>query len=273
MGEIDVSRFPAVSNTALMTLYARAMDSQAKTPILNDQFSYDLYSRIDTDWKKIKRKMRKRGVILTAVRVRKHDQMCRQFLKLHPNGIIVSLGSGLDYRFGRIDNGTCSLVEIDLPEVTAFKRMVAPSSPRNRLIGKSVLDFSWVAEVKSLSASNQAPFFFIAEGLVPYFEEQEVRELLFQIGRGFPQSEIFFDIFSRRAVKMSSKHSGIEEYGVTLRSGFDSGHDLEALGVGFRLIGEWVFPDDPDARKGWTKLMWIVPFVKRWLYFVHGQMT
>jgi len=273
MGKIDVSKFPAVSNTALMTLYARAMDFQAKTPILNDQFSYDLYSRIDADWKKIKRKMRKRGAILTAVRVRKYDQMCRQFLNLHPNGIIVSLGSGLDHRFGRIDNGTCILVEIDLPEVIAFKRMVAPSSDRDRLIGKSVLDFSWVAEVKGLSTANQAPVFFIAEGLMPYFEEQEVRELLSQIGRGFPQSELFFDIFSGRAVKMSSKHSGIEEYGVTLKSGFDSGHDLEALGVGFRLLEEWVLPDDPDARKGMMRLMWIIPSIKRWLYFVHGQMT
>ena len=256
-----------------MTLYARAIDSQAKRPILSDQFSYELYSRIDADWKKIKRKVRRHDAILTAVRVRKYDQMCRQFLSVHPNGIIVSLGSGLDHRFGRIDNETCSLVEIDLPEVIAFKRMVAPSSDRDRLIGKSVLDFSWITEVKSLSASNHAPVFFIAEGLMPYFEKQEVRQLLSEIGNAFPQSELFFDVASESAVKRFSKHSGIEEYGVALKSGFDSGHDLEALGVGFRLLEEWVFPDDPDARKGFVRLMWIVPSFKRWLYFVHGQMT
>ena len=58
-----------------------------------------------------------------GIRVRKFDQMCRQFLEQHPNGIIVSLGSGVDYRFGRIDNNQCYFVDLDFPEVLEFRKL------------------------------------------------------------------------------------------------------------------------------------------------------
>ncbi len=115
MEKIDVSKFPAVSNTALMTLYCRAKDYTSKKSILHDKLAYDLYTHIETDWKKIGRKIFGHDIICTAVRVRKFDRMCQQFLSASPNGIIISLGSGIDHRFGRIDNGTCTFIDLDFP--------------------------------------------------------------------------------------------------------------------------------------------------------------
>jgi methyltransferase (TIGR00027 family) len=273
IGAIPIKNFPAVSNTALMTLYCRAMDCQAKAPILNDQFSLGLYTRIECDWDTVKKKMRRHDFVLTAVRVRKFDQICLHFLRQSPAGIIVSLGAGLDYRFGRIDNGQCTLIELDLPDVLEFKKQLIPASSRNILIGKSVLDYSWIELVKERSLSLHTPVYFIAEGLIPYFESTDVKALFRRIGENFPGAEIFCDVCGEKAVKMMSRHSGIQEWNVQLKCGFKSGHDLEDWGIGFQLLEEWFLSDDPDAKRGLMKFMWVIPMFKYWLYFIRGKFT
>ncbi len=140
--KIQISQFPTVSKTALLSIYCRAMDYEAKDSILKDKFSHDLYKRIEFDWNLIKKGLRVTDPTLMAVRVRKFDQMCRQFLEQHPDGIIVSLGSGIDNRFARIDNNLCAFVDIDFPEVLEFKKIFTPISPRNVWMGQSVLDYS-----------------------------------------------------------------------------------------------------------------------------------
>lgn len=269
--KIQIKDFPAVSNTALMTLYCRAMDYRAKHSILNDKFSFDLYSKIEFDWKTVKKRVRTHDNILTAIRVRKMDQMCKEFLKDHPKGVVVSLGSGLDYRFARIDNGQFTLVELDLSEVFDFKKRIIPPSPRNIFIGKSVTDYSWIKTVKELQNSLQTSVFFIAEGLIPYFEKSDLQELFKNMSIAFPKSRIFFDVCGENTVKMMSKHSGIQDWNVQLKSGFKSGHDFENWGFDFKLIEEWYLSDDPDAKRGLMKLMWIIPMFKYWLFFIHGQ--
>ncbi len=175
--KIQISKFPAVSKTGLVPIYCRAIDYQAKNSILKDKFSYDLHNRIEFDWGIVKKVIRRTDPVLMAIRVRKFDQMCRQFIKQHPNGIIVSLGSGVDNRFGRIDNNQCYFVDLDFPEVLEFKKVITPISTRNVLIGKSVLDFSWINQIKDLSIEHRAPVFFISEGLLIYLEITEIQEL------------------------------------------------------------------------------------------------
>ncbi len=247
------------------------MDYRASAPILNDKFSHDLYTRIEFDWDMVKKKLRRHDFVLTAIRVRKFDQICQQFLKGSPSGIVVSLGAGLDYRFSRIDNGLCTLIELDLPDVLDFKKQLIPSSPRNILIGKSVLEYSWIELLKQKFLLTHAPIYIIAEGLIPYLEPSEVKTLFKKIGENFPQSEIFFDVCGEKTVKMMSKHSGIQDWNVQLKSGFKSGHDLETWGIGFQLLEEWFYPDDPDAKRGLMKLMWVIPMFKYWLFFIRGK--
>jgi O-methyltransferase involved in polyketide biosynthesis len=271
--KILIKDFPAVSKTALMTMYCRAMDYQAKNPILKDKFSYDLYQRIDTDWKGISKNLRGHDYVLTAIRVRKYDRMCQEFINQHPKGIIVSLGAGLDYRFGRIDNGQFTFIDVEFPEVLEFKKQIIPKSSRNVLIGKSVLDYSWIGQVKQLSISLNEPVFFIAEGLIPYLEKNEIKDLFTKMIQSFPQSEFFFDVCGEKTVERMSKHSGIEDWNLKLKSGFNSGKDMEEWGIGFKLLGEWYYPEDPDAKRGLMKLMWVIPAFKSWLYFIHGQLS
>ncbi len=270
-GKIQISKFPAVSKTALVPLYCKAIDYEAKGSILKDRFSYDLYNRIEFDWNIIKKGIRITDPILMGIRTRKFDQMCRQFLKQNPKGIIVSLGSGLDYRFGRIDNGHCYFVDLDFPEMLEFRKQIIPISSRNVLIGQSVLDYSWIQQILELSIEHHAPVFFIAEALLVYLEITEIQELLKNIFKVFPHAEVFFDMFNERARKLASSKSMFIDWDVKIKTGLNSGNLMEDWGIGFRVISEWYFSDDPDAKRGWMKLIWIVPAFKRLQYFIHGK--
>ncbi len=268
--KIQIMNFPAVSNTSLMTLYCRAMDYKEKRSILKDKFSYDLFNRIEFDWKLVKKNLRNHDRVLIAIRVRKFDEECKNFSKQHPRGIIVSLGSGLDNRFGRIDNGNLTFLEIEFPGLIEFKKKIMPPRPNCVLIGKSVLDYSWIPIVKDISISLGEPVFFIAEGLFPYFEKRELKDLIKILSENFPKSELFFDVCGERTVKFMSKHSGIRDWNLKLKSGFKSGIEIENWGVGFKFLKEWLYPYDPDAKKGLMKLMWMVPMFKYTLFFIHG---
>lgn len=56
-----------------------------------------------------------------ALRGRKYDDYCREFLESHPDGLIVSLGCGLDTRFYRLGLDTSQYIELDLPEMIEIK--------------------------------------------------------------------------------------------------------------------------------------------------------
>ena len=91
----------------------------------------------------------------------------------HPEGLVVNLGAGLDTRFYRLDNGTIAWIDIDLPEVVAFRqKLQEPANPRRLLLAASVLEHGWVPHVKRLARSR---VLFVAEGLFPYFTESQHR--------------------------------------------------------------------------------------------------
>ncbi len=269
--KIQISKFPGVSKTALVPICCRAMDYQAKNSILKDKFSFELYNRIEFDWDLVKKGLRFTDPTLMAVRVRKFDQMCRHFLEQHPNGIIVSLGSGLDHRLGRIDNNQCYFVDIDFPEVLEFKKTYTPISTRNLWIGQSILDYSWINQVKDLSREHHAPVFFIAEAVMIYLAIPEIQELFKNMRQAFPQAEIFFDMFNERAKKMAERKTMFQDWNVKIKTALNSGKRMEEWGIGFKVLSEWYYSDDPDAKRGWMKLVWVIPGVKKIQYFVHGK--
>ena len=189
--------------------------------------------------------------------------MCKQFLEQHPDGIIVSLGSGVDNRFGRIDNSRCYFVDLDFPEVIEFKKNITPISSRNAMIGRSVLDYSWIKQILKLRTERHAPVFFISEGVMIYFEIPEIRELFKNIYQAFPRAEIFFDMFSERAKKFASNKSVFQDLNAKIKTGLNSGMLMEEWGNGFKVISEWYYSDDPDAKRGWMKWIWKIPAIKK----------
>ena len=75
-----------------------------------------------------------------------------------------------------------------MPESIETRKRLLPAHENHKLISRSALDFAWMDDVPS----NHIPF-ISAAGLLMYFEEKDVLELLNKIGERFRGAELFFD--------------------------------------------------------------------------------
>jgi len=88
-----------VSETALITLRSRAVESQKANPILHDPVGEELFEKLVNSLSDDLRKRileRKLSPVLSshiAIRARKFDTLCREFLEEHPDAMIVNLGA------------------------------------------------------------------------------------------------------------------------------------------------------------------------------------
>ena len=107
-----------VAETLLIPLYMRAKESHRDNPILNDKTAERLADNLEYDYSKFDgAKLSEVGCV---VRGWYFDHAVQQFIKTHPNPVVVNVGCGLDTRFQRIGNGKAIFYDMDLPEVISF---------------------------------------------------------------------------------------------------------------------------------------------------------
>ncbi len=177
-----------VQETLLIPLWARAVEANRTEPILCDTKAVEMVGAIDYDFEKFaKGRGSQVGCCLRASII---DDWVREFLWEHPDGTVVEIGAGLDTRFERLDNGEVQWFELDLPDVIAIRRRFFEETERRRFISRSVLTTEWLPVVEE---SAPGPFFFVAEGVFMYFEEQQVKDLLANSAR--------FDHLARTHIK------------------------------------------------------------------------
>jgi O-methyltransferase involved in polyketide biosynthesis len=194
-----------VSETLLLTVYLRAKESARGDGIITDRFAEDWVGRMEYDFAKFdKDRLSQVGV---ACRTEILDEIVSRFLTKNPDGIIVNLGAGLCTRFQRVDNGSLSWFELDVPQaIDLRKKFTSAAPPRYRYLEKSAFDYTWLDDVAEVAGQNKGSVLIIAEGVLMYFEENEVKELFRQIRSHFPQAEIVTDTMPKCSTRMSIKH-------------------------------------------------------------------
>jgi O-methyltransferase involved in polyketide biosynthesis len=223
--------------TLLITLYAKA---QPGNPLFFDQTAQDLLNRVDYDFTRLH--VPYMTVALVCQRAKKLDAITRNFLGEHPGGVVLQLGCGLDNRFWRVDNGSVTWYDLDMPPVIELRRQFFTGSERYHLIGACVTDRRWLATV----VSGGRPVLVVAEGLLMYLGEADVRRLVLQLHETFPGCRLIADVFSRLMARSATKHPSLKHTGATLGWGIDDPCELEEWAPGLRLLEEWYFTDDPD---------------------------
>ncbi|MGW0999431.1 class I SAM-dependent methyltransferase [Streptomyces sp. NPDC002523] len=118
------------------------------------------------------------------------DRWVAEFLSAHPDTTVVEIGTGLNTRHERVDNGRARWFGLDLPDVIALRRSFFADSPRRTMIAASVTDEAWAAEVASHAAG---PFLFVAEAVLPYLHEPDVRRVIDLLADGFPGALLALD--------------------------------------------------------------------------------
>lgn len=175
-----------VPETALWNLYQRA--SAARAGHLDDPRAVEVLGRLDYPFERFDLPYRGLAARLHAQRVRTVDAALRRILAGAPGATVVAAGEGFETQFWRVDDGRLRWVSLDLPEVAAVRREVLPDGPRNQTLSGSVADTEWIAQV-----DRERPLIITAQGLLPYFEREEVHRVLTAWVRLLPGAWLLFD--------------------------------------------------------------------------------
>jgi O-methyltransferase involved in polyketide biosynthesis len=253
MQTISYDELPPVAKTLIIPLGCRAREFGRSDAIVNDLEAFKIFEQVPGAIKAFKGVGRfDQAAIL--MRARQFDTFARNFLGLHPDGLVVDIGCGLDTRFSRLDNGRMHWLGLDLPTVIELRQSLIPNGKRNQTLAGSVFDLTWLDEVERY----HKPVIFLAEAVFPYFPEREVRKVLSAIVKRFRSAEIVIDIFSSRSVNIHNHTSGIlKKTGARLNWSVDDPYALEKWGL--KLVDVWGYFDHKEPRLGIENLMRFVP--------------
>lgn len=174
-----------VPETMLWPLYNRAHEQKRKDRLIYDPLSLQVLNSIDYDYKGNFGKPSSGH----PLRARLFDDALKTWLKENPDGVVVSLGEGLDTQFWRVDNGLLQWFSVDVPEAISVRNEYLPAEKRVKNIPCSALDMAWMEQIP-----RGEPVFILLAGVIMYFTEDESQELLKTIVERFPESEIIFDM-------------------------------------------------------------------------------
>ncbi len=205
-------RWGSVEWTNLCTLYLRAYESRSSAPILGDKAAAEAVDRIEYDWPRMRRATRPgANQYMVTMRAKQLDDWTTDFLRRHPDAVMLHLGCGMDTRPFRLHPpDTVQWFDVDQPDVIALRRKLYVDCAGYRMIGSSVTEEAWLREIPA-----DRPTLMVAEGLVMYLTEPEVRTLLQRLTDRFGSGELVFDTVSPIGPRLSKVLTkGITKWGI-----------------------------------------------------------
>jgi len=271
MTETTSPTLSGVAETLLLPLYIRAMESQRPDALLKDDKAVALVKQMnyDSSWM-TKMRVDEEDKVGLVLRNREFDRFVQDFLTRNPEAVVVHIGCGLDARFERVDNGRVEWFDLDLPEVIELRRQfIGGEGTRYHLLAHSAFDSAWLDTV---SAHRPRPFLFLAEGVLMYFDEAQVKSLVLALRERFPGAELVFDAFSPFLVRMNNFRISRTKIGARYHWGLNRGKDLERWGDGITLLDEWFPFDRPEPRLAHAQWMRHVPLLAKVMGVFHYRL-
>lgn len=223
-------RLGTVQETLLIPLYGRAVENSKPEPALRDPRAEELVASIDYDFTRFDGLPSLTGTVL---RTSLFDRWTADFLAAHPAGTVVEIGTGLNTRFERIDNGRARWFDLDLPDVIDLRRTFFSDTPRRTMIAGSVTDDDWTDAVASQA---RAPYFFAAEAVLPFLKEGEVRHVVDLIAERFPGSLLALDTSGPRIAETQDQHDVLSKVEARMQWACADPVELTAWQPGTRIL-------------------------------------
>jgi hypothetical protein len=231
MVNLESVTLTGAQETALATLYGKAMESRQPDSILGDREADEAMQRLDYDFGRLR--MRRRDLKSAAVRAKSYDWWVSRFLDSCPECRVLHLGCGLDTRAYRINPpSTIGWYDVDLPDVIALRRRLFPGRPGLHTVAASVTDAHLLDEIP-----GDKPVLFVAEGLTC-----------------FPRGELVFDGYSRLGVWLTQRYGPVKATGAQLDWSIGDPHDLEQAVPGLVFDSEWWFANAPEIEQHYSRL-------------------
>lgn len=275
MSKIINPNLNGVAETLLIPLYQRALESQRPDAILRDEKAVALVTRMSYDFEHFSKiQVKEVTKVARLMLTREIDRYARDFLDRHPDAVVVHIGCGLDSRFDRVDNGKVVWYDLDLPDVIVLRRkLIGDESQRYHLLGCSVLEDTWLDAVKRVSGQ---PIMLLADNVLIYFSEAQVKTLVLKMRDRFPDAELVFDGWSPFYIWLGNRQLSKSKFKNLLRWGFWRSKTIENWGEGIHLLDAWGFFDRPEPRL--KSIRWIGPLFRllkpmRVFHFQLGKVT
>lgn len=247
-------KLKGVMETLLITLDIRARDYKAEKSVLKDRKSAEIVEQIDYDFSDFQKEMHNYIGVLSRAKIM--DEEVKKFIQKYPDCHIVSVGSGLDTRFDRVDNGKIHWYDLDFPEVIDVRRKFFKESERVKFIAKSVLDSTWTEEIKT----NGKELLIISEGVIMYLMPEDVKKFLYILTESFHAFELHLDCVSKRTVKRAKMNKAVSKTKSEYFFGVSKGREIIDLNPKLKQIGYINFTDDfKNWLKGWERVF--IPFI------------
>jgi O-methyltransferase involved in polyketide biosynthesis len=211
-----------VQETLFITLAARARESRKSKPVLRDPKAAEMVAAIGEPAAKYERDM---GAWINVLRTAIFDSWVRAFLAEHPAGTVVEIGTGLNTRFERVDNGQVHWIDLDLPDAIELRRRFFTDSGRQRMLAASVLDEDWMEVV----GQSPGPYFFVSEGVLVYLPQSP--QVLERLAARFPGELVALDTYTRRSMDQQHRMAAKKKMGARWAWPCDDPCTLEPLGL------------------------------------------
>ncbi|RUR85842.1 class I SAM-dependent methyltransferase [Chlorogloeopsis fritschii PCC 9212] len=229
-----------IQETLLIPLWARATELEQVDPILVDSKSAEIVAALDYDFEKFAHA--KNSQIGACLRGMIIDNWTRNFLQQHPQSSVVEIGAGLNTRFERVDNNQVRWFDLDLPDVMALRKQFFQETERRQFITASCLDTDWFERIK---AAGTQPCMFIAEGVLMYLNERQVRQLFSNLLQEFPGSWFAFDSISPLFVKNQKYHDAIKHVSAKFDWGISDIREIKNWDSRYHIMEVCTFKDLP----------------------------
>ena len=160
------------------------------------------------------------------------DNYLTDQLRENDERAIVTIGAGFDCRPSRIKGE--KWYEIDQKPIIDTKNIILAVGECKNSLSRICADITSADIVDVLRKLNLKTPIFVIEGVLNYFEEREVKELLKNIRKCYSDSLIICDIMNEHFYN---------KYAVEFR------HSLESVGLRYRFLEK--FPQEYFERNGW----------------------
>ncbi|WP_059013562.1 class I SAM-dependent methyltransferase [Streptomyces specialis] len=221
----------AAQETLLIPLYGRAVEQHKPEPALRDPRAAEMVEAIDYDFSRFDGLPSLTGTVLRTLLF---DSWTRDFLARHPAGTVVEIGTGLNTRHERVDNGRALWFDLDLPDVIELRRAFFTDTPRRRMLAASVTDDDWLRVIREHSPG---PCLFSAEAVLPFLHEADVRGVIERIAAAFPGSWLALDTISPPLLEAQDQHDALSKVEARMRWGCADADIITAWVPGSRLLG------------------------------------
>jgi len=231
MKKVAVDLLSDVEKTMLMPLWGRYSESIKENGLLYDQKSAELVEEIDFDFSSFEKSQHPLTRLAWVTRAWNTDKELARYAPKDEPFTTVCLGCGLDTTFYRSSHPLMRWIDVDLPDVIELRRELLGTTEGVSFLAGSILD---AATFEPLVTKDLV--IVLALGLLCYFTELEVKQIMDNISTISPKMTIIMDYFSKAGIEISNQIVMNKDSGVKMiwhSTGYD---DLLSLHPGIEVV-------------------------------------